>query len=51
MPAAAYMRKHTDLGRWICNRVGPERAIAGNVDPLALESFYSRGRVVALLAP
>jgi hypothetical protein len=51
MSAASYMRKHTDLGRWICDRIGSQRTIAGNVDPLALEAFYSNGRVVGLFLP
>jgi hypothetical protein len=46
MSAAAYMRKHAAMGRWIYNLVGPESAIAGNIDYVTLDTFYSQGRVV-----
>jgi hypothetical protein len=51
MPAAAYMRKHVALGRWIRDRAGPEPAIVGNLDYKSLEAFYSNGRVIDILMP
>jgi hypothetical protein len=51
MPAAAYMRKHAALGRWIHDRAGPEAAIVGNLDYLSLDTFYADGRVVGILVP
>jgi hypothetical protein len=51
MPAAAYMRKHAALGRWIYDRAGPEPAIAGNLDHLSIETFYSHGHVVGIVWP
>ncbi|MGO9107647.1 MAG: glycosyltransferase family 39 protein [Thermoguttaceae bacterium] len=51
MSAAACMRKHAALGRWMYNRAGPEPAIVGNLDYKSLEAFYSNGRVVGILLP
>ncbi len=51
MPASADMRKHADLGRWIINRLGPDRAIAGNVDHFSIEVFYSHGQVIGTFSP
>ena len=51
MPAAAYMRKHAALGRWIYQHAGPEPAIAGNLDHLTLDTFYSNGHVVGIFWP
>jgi hypothetical protein len=51
MSAAVYMRKHAALGRWIYDRAGPEPAIAGNLDLLSLDTFYSKGRVVSIVLP
>jgi hypothetical protein len=46
MSAAAYMRKHVALGRWVCRHVGREPAVAGTQDPLALDIYFSKGHVV-----
>ena len=51
MPAAASMRKHAALGRWILNRAGPEATLAGNIDSLTLDTFYAHGRVVGFFSP
>ncbi|MGO9110410.1 MAG: ArnT family glycosyltransferase [Thermoguttaceae bacterium] len=51
MPAAAYMRKHAAMGRWIYDRAGPEPAIAGNLDDVTLDTFYSKGQVVGTFWP
>jgi hypothetical protein len=49
LPAAACMRKHAALGRWIYDRAGPEPAVAGNLD--VLDTFYAHGRLVDFLTP
>ena len=51
MSAAAYMRKHAALGRWIYDHAGPEPAIAGNLDHLSLDTFYANGHVVGIFWP
>jgi hypothetical protein len=51
MPAIAQMRKHAALGRWIYERAGPEAAIAGNLDFLSLDTYYSNGHVVGTFLP
>ena len=51
MSAAAYMRKHAAMGRWIYQRAGPEPAIAGNLDHLSLDTFYANGHVVGIFWP
>ncbi len=51
LAAAAYMRRHAAMGRWIYQRAGPEPAIAGNLDYLSLDAFYSNGRVVGIILP
>jgi hypothetical protein len=49
LPAAACMRKHAALGRWIYDRAGPEPAVAGNLD--VLDTFYAHGHLVDFLTP
>ncbi len=49
LPAAACMRKHAALGRWIYDRAGPEAAVAGNLD--VLDTFYAHGHLVDFLTP
>ena len=51
LPAAANMRKHAAMGRWIYDRAGPKPAIAGNIDHVTLDTFYSRGHVVGVFWP
>lgn len=51
MPAAAYMRRHAALGRWIYRRAGPEPVIAGSLDYLSLDTFYANARVVEVFSP
>ena len=51
MPASAYMRKRAVLGRWIQQHVGPEPAIAGNIDRLSLDTFYAHGHMVGIFSP
>jgi hypothetical protein len=51
MSAAAYMRKHAAVGNWVYERAGPEPAIAGTLDHLTLDTFYSHGRVVGTFGP
>ncbi len=51
MSAAAYMRKHAAMGCWVYHRAGPEPAIAGNLDHLTLDTFYSNGHVVGTFWP
>ena len=38
-------------GTWIYNHAGPEPAIAGNLDHLTLDTFYSNGHVVGIFWP
>jgi hypothetical protein len=51
MSAAAYMRKHSDLGRWIYSHVGHDCSLAGNIDHFSLETFSSRGLVISTFSP
>jgi hypothetical protein len=51
MSAAAYMRKHAALGRWVGQHAGPERAVAGSLNHLALDTFYAKGHVVGTFQP
>ena len=51
MSAAPYMRKHAEMGRWIYRRAGPDPAIAGNLDHLTLEAYYSHGHLVGIFWP
>ena len=51
MSAAAYMRKHADVGRWIYRRAGPDPAIAGNLDHLKLDTYFSHGHLVGIFWP
>jgi len=51
MSAVAYMQKHADVGRWIHRRVGPEPALAGNLDHLTLDTFFSNGHMVGIFWP
>jgi hypothetical protein len=51
LSAAAYMRKHAALGRWIASRLGPKTSIAGNFDNLSLEAYYSNGQVIEIVWP
>ena len=46
MSAAAYMRKHAAIGRWIFQHAGPSPAIAGTLNHLTLDTYYSNGHVV-----
>lgn len=47
----AYMRTHSDLGRWVCRRVGPEPSMAGNIDEMSLETFYANAQVAGIFWP
>ena len=51
MPAAAYMRKHAALGTLDLQHAGPDPALAGNLDHLALDTFYSQGHLVGIFWP
>ena len=51
MPAAAYMRQHAAVGRWIYDHAGPKPALAGNLDHLTLETYYSQGHMVGIFWP
>jgi hypothetical protein len=51
MSAAVYMRQHAALGRWIYDHAGPEPALAGNLDHLTLETYYSDGHMVGIFWP
>jgi hypothetical protein len=51
MPAAAYMRKHAAMGRWIYDHAGPEPALAGNLDHLTIDTFFSNGHMVGIFWP
>ena len=46
MSAAAYMRKHAAIGRWVLRHAGPAPAIAGTLNHLTLDTYYSNGHVV-----
>ena len=46
MSAAAYMRKHAAIGRWVFQHAGPSPAIAGTLNHLTLDTYYSNGHVV-----
>jgi hypothetical protein len=47
LPAAASMRRHSALGRWIRSRSHTPPALAGNFDDQSLEAFYSGGHCIA----
>jgi hypothetical protein len=51
MSAAAFMRRHATMGRWVSQQAGPAPAIAGNLDHMSLETFYCHGRVVGTFGP
>ena len=51
LPAAAAMRKHAIVGRYIGNLAGPEPALAGNLDHLSMDTFYANGHVVGIIWP
>ncbi len=47
----AYMRTHAALGRWIHEHVGPAPTIVGNIDQVALDTFYCDGQVIGICWP
>ena len=53
MSAAAHMRRHAALGRWMLDHSGSTPTLAGNidVDDLSLDAFYAQGRFVGAIEP
>jgi len=51
MSAVAHMQKHAAVGRWIYQRAGPEPALAGNLDHLSIDTFFSHGHMVGIFWP
>jgi 4-amino-4-deoxy-L-arabinose transferase-like glycosyltransferase len=53
LSAAAHMRRHAALGRWIRDHSGTAPTLAGNIDidDMSLDTFYSQGKFVGTVGP
>jgi hypothetical protein len=53
LSAAAHMRRHAALGRWILDHSNASPTLAGNIDidDMSLDAFYSQGKFLGTLAP
>ena len=53
LSAAAAMRRHAALGRWILEHSGDSPTLAGNIDidDLSLDAFYAKEGLSALSVP
>ncbi len=53
LSAAAHMRRHAALGRWMFDHSSNSPTLAGNIDldDLSLDAFYSQGKFVGSIGP
>ena len=45
MPDRGFMVQHADLGKWVFDRFGPHRRLAGALSEMRLVGYYSQGEI------